>query len=238
MTTTTGIVHYGEITIRYAVQPAVRKTVAIDVYPDQHVEVRVPLDLDPDQVAAFVRRQAHWIVRQQRHFAGYPTDAPGREYVSGESHRYPGCQYRLKVHEGKPTGVRLQRELLHVTVPPGAGSVQVGRALETWYRSRAQQVFREELDACVVRAAALGLPHPPLEVRWMKTRWGSCSRAGVIRLNLRLIQAPRAGITYVIMHELCHLKEHNHSKRYYALLDRALPEWRELRQKLNSTEFL
>lgn len=71
----------------------------------------------------------------------------------------------------------------------------------------------------------------------MKTRWGSCSRAGVIRLNLRLIQAPRACIDYVIIHELCHLQEHNHSKRYYALLDRALPEWRELRQKLNSAEF-
>lgn len=68
-------------------------------------------------------------------------------------------------------------------------------------------------------------------------RGGSCSRAGVIRLNPRLIQASRACITYVIIHELCHLREHNHGKRYYALLDRALPEWRELRQKLNSTEF-
>lgn len=71
----------------------------------------------------------------------------------------------------------------------------------------------------------------------MKTRWDSCSRAGEIWLNPRLIQAPRACIDYVIIHEFCHLQEHNHGKRYYALLDRALPEWRELRQKLNSTEF-
>lgn len=71
----------------------------------------------------------------------------------------------------------------------------------------------------------------------MKTRWDSCSRAGEIRLNPRLIHAPRACIDYVIIHEFCHLQEHNHGKRYYALLDRALPEWRELRQKLNSTEF-
>lgn len=85
--------------------------------------------------------------------------------------------------------------------------------------------------------AALDIPHPPLAVRRMKTRWDSCSRAGEIRLNPRLIQAPRACIDYVIIHEFCHLQEHNHGKRYYALLDRALPEWRELRQKLNSTEF-
>lgn len=237
MTTVREAVQYGERTIEYQVERAARKTVAIDVYPDQHVEVRVPLDAATDRIIATVRRHARWIVRQQRRFADYPAEALERAYVSGESYRYLGRQYRLKVQPGEQTTVRLQRGLLHVTVTPGAGSDQVRRAMEAWYRTRAQQVFREQLDTCFARVQSLGPPYPPLEVRRMKTRWGSCSRTGVIRLNLRLIQAPRACIDYVIVHELCHLKEHNHGKRYYALLDRALPEWRELRQKLNTTEF-
>lgn len=235
--TTTASVQYGATTIEYAVQLAARKTVAIDVYPDQHVEVRAPLGADLALVAETVQRHARWIVRQQRQFAAYPAEAQAHTYVSGESYRYLGRQYRLKVHAGDQTIVRLQRGVLHVTMPIGADSDQVQRAVEAWYRERAQQVFRARLDACYARVASLGLPQPSFEVRRMKTRWGSCSRAGVIRLNLRLIQAPRACIDYVIIHELCHLQEHNHSKRYYALLDRALPEWRELRQKLNSAEF-
>jgi predicted metal-dependent hydrolase len=238
MTSTIGSVQYGARTITYAVQLVARKTVAIDVYPDQRVEIRAPLDAPLERVAATVRQHARWIARQQRYFAEYPADAQPRAYVSGESYRYLGRQYRLKVQRGAPIRVLLQHGRLQVTVPANADSTQVEQAVKTWYRSQAQRIFRERLDACFARVTALELPYPPLELRAMKKRWGSCSRTGVIRLNPRLIQAPRSCIDYVIMHELCHLKAHNHSKRYYALLDRALPEWREVRQKLNTIEFL
>jgi predicted metal-dependent hydrolase len=70
----------------------------------------------------------------------------------------------------------------------------------------------------------------------MKTRWGSCGHSGRILLNPRLVQTPLSCIDYVILHELCHLKEHNHSKEYYQLLDQVLPTWRDRRQKLNQFE--
>jgi predicted metal-dependent hydrolase len=68
----------------------------------------------------------------------------------------------------------------------------------------------------------------------MKSRWGSCTAKGVITLNLRLIQVERSLIQYVVVHELCHLREHNHSRAYYRLLDQALPGWRERKQRLNA----
>ena len=71
----------------------------------------------------------------------------------------------------------------------------------------------------------------------MKARWGSCGTNGVVTLNLKLIQVGTPLIDYVIVHELCHLVEHNHSKRYYALLDKMMPDWRERRQGLNAAEF-
>jgi predicted metal-dependent hydrolase len=77
---------------------------------------------------------------------------------------------------------------------------------------------------------------PNLRIRTMQKRWGSCTEAGVITLNLKLIQAPKLLIDYVIIHELCHLKEHNHSAAYYRLLDRTLPQWRERREALNQVK--
>jgi predicted metal-dependent hydrolase len=82
----------------------------------------------------------------------------------------------------------------------------------------------------------LPIHSPKLTIRRMKSRWGSCGANGAVTLNLKLIQVGKPLIDYVIVHELCHLVEHNHSKRYYALLDRMLPDWRTRRQRLNESE--
>jgi predicted metal-dependent hydrolase len=99
--------------------------------------------------------------------------------------------------------------------------------LGEWYRHQAKQIFAERLIVCYEQARHLGIPYPQVVVREMKTRWGSCSgRTDRINLNTRLVQAPLACVDYVILHELCHFREHNHSSRYYQLLTSILPDWR------------
>ena len=83
----------------------------------------------------------------------------------------------------------------------------------------------------------VGAPYPEIAIRAMRSRWGSCSPRGRITLNVKRIKVPKAYIDYVIFHELCHLVEPNHNSRYYDLLDRVLPDWRERREKLNTFEF-
>jgi hypothetical protein len=85
--------------------------------------------------------------------------------------------------------------------------------------------------------AHVGVAYPDIIVRAMSTRWGSCSANGRITLNVKLVKVPRLYIDYVIFHELCHLAEPNHTPRFYELLDRVLPDWRERREKLNMYEF-
>ncbi len=235
--TATGSVQFGQSTISYRVRFAARKTLAIDVYPDQQVVVTAPEGSEPAAIEALVHKRGRWIRRQQQQFAVIMQPEPPRAYVSGESYRYLGRQYRLKVQDGEPKEVRLGRGLLTVTLADGTEPPQVQRVLEAWFRDAAHRIFHERLAACYPRVERLGIPYPALAIRSMKTRWGSCSRPGLITLNPRLIQAPRDCIDYVILHELCHLKEHNHSKRYYALLDQVLPGWREQRTKLNGSEF-
>jgi predicted metal-dependent hydrolase len=234
----THVISYGNTEIAYDLSFSRRKTLAIHVYPDGRVSVRAPEGSRLETIAGLVARRAGWIVRQQQRFSSYPPAvAVPREYISGESYRYLGRQYRLKVLDGAPEQLALGRTEIYVTAR-NQEPQRVQRLLERWYRAEARRVFSERLAACWPRVAHLDCAFPVLNIRRMKTRWGSCGRSGRILLNLRLIQAPIESIDYVIVHELCHLKEHNHSKRFYALLDTAMPDWRERRQRLNAYEFV
>lgn len=228
---------YGTTTIQYELIYAKRKTLAIHVYPDGVVEVKAPLDTPLAQIERIVLKRAAWIVRQQRQFQTYAVPNPlPRRYVSGESYRYLGRQYRLKVVEDLVERVQLSRGFLTVYVKQAGHKARIADLLEQWYRTQAERIFAERLEVCLARVQSLGIPRPELSVRVMKTRWGSCTSKGKISLNPKLAQMPKDLIDYVVLHELCHLKELNHSAVFYALLDRVLPEWRERRQRLNSQD--
>lgn len=226
---------FGDALIEYEVVYAARKTLAIHVHPDLQVTVAAPLDTTETAVSAKVRKRAAWILRQQRELELYLPHIPPRQYVSGETHRYLGRQYRLKVSEGTPLSVKLTRGFLTAVVADKADTVQVQTLVDDWYRTQAKRVLSERLAAMRPRFARVGLPkEPQLAIRVMKSRWGSCTEAGVITLNLKLMQVPKAYIDYVIVHELCHLVEHNHGQRFYRLLDRMMPDWRTQRERLNA----
>ena len=210
---------------------------AISVQPDLRISVVAPETAVPSTIAAKVRQRAPWILRQQRELELYLPQTPPRRYVSGETHRYLGRQYRLKVREGEPTSVKLTRGFLTAVTPDKTDTAQVQALVESWYRTQAKRVLPERLSAMLPRFARVGIPaEPQLAIRKMTSRWGSCTEAGVITLNLKLVQAPKPYIDYVIVHELCHLVEHNHSQRFYHLLDRMMPDWRVRRERLNLVE--
>lgn len=223
---------FGASRINYDLTYAQRKTLEISVHPDLRVSVVAPEGALIDDIKAKVKKRAGWILKQQREFELYLPHVPPRKYVSGETHRYLGRQYRLKVHQAEQQSVKLTRGYLKVEV----GNVNpkaVQTLVDGWYRKQAHRVLPERLEEMLPRFNRLGIAKPQLVIRKMEKRWGSCTEAGVITLNLRLMQVPKSCIDYVIVHELCHLVEHNHSQRFYQLLDRMMPEWSKQRRKLN-----
>ena len=229
---------YGETTIEYDLTYTARKTLEISVHPDLRVTVIAPQDTALEAIEAIVHKRANWILRQQQDFALYLPHMPPRQYISGETHRYLGRQYRLKViQESDAEWVRLERGYLFVRTTDKTDTAHIRELVDAWYLRQARRVFRERLEQMLPRFERYPLPEFQLRIKELQTRWGSCTEAGTITLNLRLMQVGKPYIDYVITHELCHLIEHNHGKRFYALLDRVMPDWRERRRQLNLLDF-
>ena len=234
--TVSGSIEYGTTAIHYDIIFGQRKTLGIDVSPDQRVTVKAPVGTSREEIESRVKKRAPWILRQQREFESYPPELPPRQYVSGESHRYLGKQYRLKVIEDEDESVKLTRGRFFVHVHDKQDTARVKKLLDNWYRKQARRIFEERLDECYPKVKRFGVPYPELTIRSMEKRWGSCTAEGRLTLNPKLIQVLKPYIDYVILHELCHIKEHHHGPAFYSLLDRILPDWRQKRNGLHHVE--
>ena len=230
---------YGQTSIPYQLSYTDRQTLAIHVHPDLHVTVEAPLGSEFPEIEKRLHKKAAWILRQQRNFRRYSFEIPPRQYVSGETHRYLGQQYRLKVlqsEDGKES-VHMDREQITVITRDKGNQARVKKLLTEWYRQHAYEIFRERVEAWAPRFERYGIQHPKVFVRQMRSQWGSCTAKGKMTLNLKLVMVPRQFIDYVIVHELCHLIEHNHSAAFYALMSKIMPDWEEKRDALNRFEF-
>jgi len=103
---------------------------------------------------------------------------------------------------------------------------------EQWYKYRAKTIFQQRLTELLSKATwVIGMP--TFRLMAMKKQWGSCSAKGRLMLNPHLVKAPKECIDYVILHELCHIAEHNHSERFWRLLTQVMPNWKEVKSALD-----
>ena len=226
-------VQFGQQSITYELVRADRKAVRIQVHPDGTVRVIAPLALTSEEIASVVKRKAPWIIKQLRYFDQFRPLTPPHQYRSGESHRYLGRQYRLKLNQGTKS-IRLVAGFIEVTLSNPVPEV-VENVLKDWLRQRAAFHFRRILSEALLHFESYNVPTPQLRLRQMPTRWGSCTAAGVIYLNPDLIKTSTSCIEYVIIHELCHLVHRYHDRSFYELLGRILPDWQRRKQILERT---
>lgn len=227
------VIEFGSRRIPYRLVREERKHYRIVVAPDMQVTVSAPRQATDDQIEAMLKGKKRWIARKVDFVESFiPLPAPLR-YVSGETIRYLGRQYRLRVETGERAPARLKGKFLHVAVPDKNDTSAIMRAVNKWYRERAEETFQRYMLKCEQVAERHGIPSATFVLRKMSTRWGSCSSKGKITLNLHLIQTPVHCVEYVIMHELCHLKHHNHSPAFFRLLTRCMPDWEQRKEVLD-----
>ena len=230
-------VRYGKTTIDYRiVRSARRSTVAIAIQPGEGVLVTAPRPTTVARLDTIVHAKASWIVQRLRR----QTEREGRtrrEFVSGETFHYLGRQHRLRVDvDDAPRPLRLEAGWLRVATPRGLAAEHraafVRAALVDWYRARARRKLAERAG---IWAERVGADPSAIEVGEPRTRWGSASPSGRVRINWRIVQAPLSLVDYVVAHELTHLRHPNHTRDFWAALGRVMPDYDARKARLRAT---
>lgn len=229
---------YGDKAIAYTlIREATAKAdkVQIKVQPNAEVIVKANDEANADQIHLAVQKRARWIYQSLQEFKAHQALKTTKHYRSGEMMFYLGRRYVLKLIESdeKPA-VKLIRGQLQIFVPSveEATKEEIKSLTKHWYRTQAQRVFAERLQALLPKTDWVK-DLPPLKILAMEKQWGSCSVQGTIILNPHLIKASKECIDYVILHELCHIAEHNHSERFWRLLTQVMPNWKEVKLRLD-----
>lgn len=205
--------------IPYQLVRSRRKTIAIHVYRNGQVEVRAPKQAPRLLVERFLLDKLPWIEKKREEWQALP-DPHQLSFKPGSVHYFLGEPHELNFGSDDPA-------LAQITLRPRQrDETSIKRALERWYRQQAFQVFEERHKFWCDQLHHLSLPDSEIKLRKMKARWGSCSRHGTITLNTQLVRYPLPCVDGVIVHELCHLLEFNHSPRFYGLMDQAYPSWK------------
>ena len=210
------------------------KNLHVGVYPPHgRVRVAAPLRLDDASVRMAVISRLAWIRSKQAEFTRQDRQSQ-REFVTGESHYFAGRRYRLDVveHVCRPAVRLLNNSTMRLYIPPGADRQACETVLQRWYRAQ----LRGELPTLRARwERRVGVTVGDVRIKRMKTLWGSCNAESKrIWLNLELAKKPTSCLTYVLVHELIHLLERNHTDRFRALMDHHMPQWPLHRDELNS----
>jgi hypothetical protein len=209
-----------------------RRTISIIVSPDKGVTVRAPHRTSLKKIDEFVNDKSGWIRKHLDNHSEIIRMNHGRKYTDGSTIPYMGKERPLKLIPGNRYYVKFDEESFEIGTKDSSDIKLIKKMMDIWYRERGQHVLALKLDIILSRFCEQNFRPSGLKVKPMKSRWGSCSTKGQITLNSELLKLEEKYIEYVIIHELCHLKHHNHGKGFYDILGKLSPDYRDIRKEM------
>lgn len=199
--------------------------------PEGNVTVSTPSDYPDEEIRLFVLKKIPEITKVRDRMKSQARQTE-REYVSGESHYLWGKPYRLQVvYEGNSYIITKTSNKIILSGPKGSTKESRGRVFNEWYRQELKRVLDGIISRCEIKT---NLHANEYKVKNMKTKWGTCNNDKKrIWINLQLAKKPVECLEYVVIHELVHLLEKNHTHKFYALIDKFYPSWKEARKLLS-----
>mgnify|MGYP000928872431 CR=1 FL=1 len=213
-----------------------RKKSASIQLKDGQVRVRAPRSLSDKRINDLIKKRTPWIKEKLEEYSNRPQ-AVAKKYEDGEVFSYLDKNYELKIIESDEVAVKLKNGCFIVSIckEDFGKNIKIQNLLTDWYRDHAFKYLQERTDrfANIIRVSPSSI-----SIKNYKSRWGSCAINGAIDYNWKIIQAPKKVIDYIVVHELCHLIEHNHSPRYWSYVEKFMPNWKESRDWLKENSDL
>ena len=196
---------------------AKRRTLTLIVEDDGSLVIRAPLRIPEKTIHEFVESHTHWIEKKQEQ-ARNVVKEQAKQFLPGESFLFLGQSYNLELVKGQRKPLILDgcfklAERSHVNAK---------KVFQEWYRDQARQVINEH---AIMLSSRYGFHYNQIRISSARTRWGSCSPSGSLSFSWRLILNPIEVVDYVIIHELVHTVVLNHSKRYWKMVEKILPDY-------------
>jgi hypothetical protein len=210
----------------YQVLYSDRKTISITVERDRRVVVRAPNRATEQAVNAIVERKRYWIWQKRRDPRKYPSSPYRKEFVPGETFLYLGYTYQFDYAPDEQKGLHL---VSRTFLLPRHQRPQAHSLFCAWYKIQAKTHL---LPRVSVLASAFGLKYRRITVRDLKYSWASCTASGTLTFNWRIIQAPPFVVDYLLVHELAHLLEHNHTPEFWNIVAVHAPGYQKARNWL------
>lgn len=213
-------------TISYLLERRSRRTVGLKITADGLV-VHAPKRIFEFQLHQILQEKSNWILSKLQ--AREANQIDKIEWVDGEHLLYLGQDIQLRLIIDSKKSIRFTHPELVIHAPEANTHAVCSRMVLMWYKKQAFLDFSRRLE---ILSAKLGVTTPPLTLSNAQSRWGSCNSRGEVRLSWRLLQAPPHIINYVICHELAHLKQMNHSPKFYAVLESLFPNYKAAEKEL------
>jgi len=196
-----------------------RKTVALLVTADGQLEIHAPQQITRGEINTILTDKAGWIRKQQEAALRLAEQFHRRDLVSGARVWYLGGSYPVDIVRTRSNKVQFSDSiLLSLTDPTQAEKILIG-----WYKVQARRILNQIVQQF---AHTCGFRYQSVRITSARTRWGSCSRKNALSFPWRLVMAPREMIDYVVVHELAHTVEKNHSPSFWTLVERFIPDYR------------
>lgn len=210
-----------------------RRSISIIVSPVKGVIVKAPYRTPLKAIGGFVEEKSEWIRKALVKFSALTRMDRQEGYSDGDPVIMFGKEYTLRLTPGSKYSVRLGSDsTIEATWFRDNDPLLIRGLLENWFRYVAKNKLPSEFIEVISRYKQLGFSPSGLTVRKMKSRWGSCSSGGKIALSYDLIRLSKECREYVMIHELCHLRHHNHGAGFYNLLTEVLPGWKERKAEI------
>jgi predicted metal-dependent hydrolase len=210
--------------LNYTVTYSQRKKLTITVERDRSIVVMAPLGTAPEKIREVVESRKLWIYEKLRHPQKYDS-TPRKEFVSGETVLYLGRNYRLEIQKGSEESIRFLGKFIVTGVSPD----RAAKLFRKWYLDKAKKKLVPRVK---LHARNLGVQFKKVMVSELKYRWGSCTPNDNLNFNWKLIKAPVVVIDYVIVHELAHLLEQNHTARFWNIVQVQVPGYAKAKEWL------